>query len=90
LGDALFIRDETGFNLALTPAGHAPRLGEDGFHVGFQFSERNDIHAMLDALRTDGVPIVEVDDEPDFQAFKCLDPDGYLIEVSWTAPAPGA
>ena len=90
LGDALFIRDETGFDLALTPVGHVPRLGEDAFHIGFACSDRNDVQGLLDALRADGVPIVAVDDEPDFQAFKCRDPDGYLLEVSWTAPPTDA
>jgi hypothetical protein len=29
------------------------------------------------------VPIVECDDEPDLVSFKCLDPDGWRIEVYW-------
>jgi catechol 2,3-dioxygenase-like lactoylglutathione lyase family enzyme len=31
----------------------------------------------------DGVPIIERDDEPDLVSFKCLDPDGWRVEVYW-------
>jgi hypothetical protein len=31
----------------------------------------------------DGIEIVEQDDEPDLVSFKCLDPDGWRIEVYW-------
>jgi hypothetical protein len=39
--------------------------------------------AMVDA---DGITIVERDDEADYTAFKCLDPDGHRIEVYWEPP----
>lgn len=41
------------------------------------------VHSKLRELETAGIPIVERDDEPRFQAFKCLDPDGYKIQVYW-------
>ena len=33
--------------------------------------------------RRPGVTITDVNDEPDFVSLKCLDPDGYEIEVYW-------
>ncbi len=36
----------------------------------------------------DGVEIVGQWDEPFYVSFKCLDPDGYVVEVSWEIPKP--
>ena len=38
-------------------------------------------------MERDGVPVIERDDEPDLVSFKCLDPDGWRIEVYWEQPA---
>jgi hypothetical protein len=35
----------------------------------------------------DGVVLVGEWDEPDYVSFKCLDPDGYVVEVAWEIPA---
>ena len=32
-------------------------------------------------MEADGVPLVESISEPGFAVFKCLDPDGYVIEL---------
>ena len=34
-------------------------------------------------MRADGVSIVEHDEEPDLVSFKCVDPDGWRVEVYW-------
>jgi hypothetical protein len=34
-------------------------------------------------MRTDGIEIIEHDDDPDTVSFKCLDPDGHRVEVYW-------
>jgi hypothetical protein len=34
-------------------------------------------------LSAEGTTIVERDDEPGLVSFKCLDPDGWRVEVYW-------
>jgi hypothetical protein len=41
----------------------------------------------MDRMEADGITIVERNDEADYTAFKCLDPDGHRIEVYWE-PSP--
>ena len=38
---------------------------------------------MAARLAADGVPIVARDDEPDLVSVKCLDLDGWRVEVYW-------
>jgi hypothetical protein len=41
------------------------------------------VNAVRERLESDGVPIIERDDEFELVSFKCLDPDGWRIEVYW-------
>jgi hypothetical protein len=41
------------------------------------------VRALLARLDAEGVTVVERDDEPGYVAFKCLDPDGWRVEVYW-------
>jgi hypothetical protein len=41
------------------------------------------VRALATRLERDGVAIVERDEEPGLVSFKCLDPDGWRIEVYW-------
>jgi len=41
----------------------------------------DEVRALLAELRTARVPITETHDEPGYVSLKCLDPDGYEIEV---------
>jgi catechol 2,3-dioxygenase-like lactoylglutathione lyase family enzyme len=78
----LIIRNEDGFDLALGPRredGRLPRF----VHFGFDATGPEQVHGFLDRLAADGIEIVERWDEPAYVSFKCLDPDGYVIEVSW-------
>ncbi|MFI6325225.1 VOC family protein [Nonomuraea sp. NPDC050556] len=80
--DTLIIRSGDGFDLALHPDpehGKAP----DFLHFGFACETREEAGEMLERLRADGVEIVEECDEPTLFSFKCLDPDGYRVEVYW-------
>lgn len=75
-------RDAAGFDLAFHHDDGAN--GPDGFfHFGFGLSQPDDVRALLARMDSAGVPIVERDDEPNYVAFKCLDPDGYRVEVYW-------
>ncbi len=79
LGDALFVRDVAGFDLALHPVDQPP--DPSGFHFGFHLDDAAAVRALAARLRADRVTIVEWDDEPGLTSLKCLDPDGYTIEV---------
>jgi catechol 2,3-dioxygenase-like lactoylglutathione lyase family enzyme len=75
----LIIRNGRGFDLALHHDPD-PRKVPDFLHFGFV---TRDVAAHLKRLEEDGVPIVERWSEPGLESFKCLDPDGYTVEVYW-------
>ncbi len=78
----VIIRNNDGFDLALLvhqDAGHAPAF----FHFGFRVAEPDDARALLARLAADRVEITDREDEPTYVGFKCLDPDGYLVEAYW-------
>jgi catechol 2,3-dioxygenase-like lactoylglutathione lyase family enzyme len=41
------------------------------------------VRTLMERMDADGITIVERNDEAAYVAFKCLDPDGHQIEVSW-------
>jgi catechol 2,3-dioxygenase-like lactoylglutathione lyase family enzyme len=54
------------------------------FHFAFKGAPSpEDVRAFRKRLHRDGVPIVEVWEEPDYVSVKCRDPDGYVVEYSW-------
>jgi catechol 2,3-dioxygenase-like lactoylglutathione lyase family enzyme len=83
----LILHDRDNFALALGPAGSAPAL-PDFLHFGFE-ADADEVRRMLARLEEDGVEIVEREDEPSYVGFKCLDPDGYTVEVSWEPAEAG-
>jgi catechol 2,3-dioxygenase-like lactoylglutathione lyase family enzyme len=81
------VRDPDGFDLALHPTTDA--LPDPGFlHVGFRVSDGDAVRTLRQQLERDGVPVIEHDDEPTLVSFKCLDPDGWRVEVYWEADPP--
>jgi catechol 2,3-dioxygenase-like lactoylglutathione lyase family enzyme len=81
----VIVRNADRFDLALHPS--AETAPESTFlHVGFFLPDAGAVRALRARLQTDGVPIVEHDDEPGLVSFKCLDPDGWRVEVYWEAP----
>jgi catechol 2,3-dioxygenase-like lactoylglutathione lyase family enzyme len=84
-GETFVIRNGAGFALALTPDPDPPAWPE-GLHYGFlldSVDEAREVHARLAAA---GVPITEACFEPAFAVFKCLDPDGYVVDVEAGVP----
>jgi catechol 2,3-dioxygenase-like lactoylglutathione lyase family enzyme len=78
----LIIHDAHGFALALGP--HPPPDPIPEFlHFGFHMSDAASVRDLLGRLQADRVPIVELEDTAERVAFKCLDPDGYVVEVAW-------
>jgi catechol 2,3-dioxygenase-like lactoylglutathione lyase family enzyme len=79
-GDVLFLRNADGFDLALMKGEHPPNPGAF-HHFGFQVPSADDVNRLHNKLLVDGVAIVEFVDEPDLLSFKCVDPDGYTVEL---------
>lgn len=78
----MIVRNADRFDLALHPATEA--AAPAGFlHFGFAMADAESVRALRDRMERDGVPVVERDDEPDLVSFKCLDPDGWRVEVYW-------
>ncbi len=78
----MIVRDDDGFDLALHPA--AGLRDRSGFlHFGFSMSDPASVRELRTRMEHDGVRVVEHDDEPGLVSFKCLDPDGWRVEVYW-------
>src|SRR6185436_15070757 len=79
-GEVLFVRSDDGFDLALMKGEPPPNPGAF-HHFGFQVPSADEVHKLHNKLLVDGIAIVEFVDEPDLLSFKCVDPDGYTVEV---------
>jgi len=78
----VIVRNADRFDLALHPAVDTPS-SSTFLHFGFAMAGPEAVHALRTRLERDGVPITERDDEPELVSFKCLDPDGWRVEVYW-------
>ena len=81
----VIVRNADRFDLALHPATEAA-TSSTFLHFGFAMADAGAVRALRNRLEADGVPVVERDDEPDLVSFKCLDPDGWRVEVYWEPP----
>lgn len=80
--ETVMVRDADGFDLALR-AGAAPSPPAPTVHVGFRCADPSEVRVLRRALVAAGVPLVASEEEPTYVGLKCLDPDGYEIEVYW-------
>jgi catechol 2,3-dioxygenase-like lactoylglutathione lyase family enzyme len=79
------VRNADGFDLALQPvADPAQTIGF--LHFGFRVAQPEQVHALRERLEEAHVSIVERDEESGLVSFKCLDPDGWRVEVYWEQP----
>jgi catechol 2,3-dioxygenase-like lactoylglutathione lyase family enzyme len=78
----LMLYNAEGFALALGPSDEPWRMPRF-FHFGISLRTPDDVRRFRDRLKANGVGIAEEWDEPDYVSVKCLDPDGYVVEVSW-------
>jgi catechol 2,3-dioxygenase-like lactoylglutathione lyase family enzyme len=78
----VIVRNADGFDLALHPT-EETAASPAFLHFGFAMADAAAVGALRSRLERDGVPVVEHDDEPDLVSFKCLDPDGWRVEVYW-------
>jgi catechol 2,3-dioxygenase-like lactoylglutathione lyase family enzyme len=81
-GDVLMLYNADGFSLALGPTDELIEV-PDFLHFGITLPHPDAVRALRDRFVADGVPIAEEWEEPDYVSVKCLDPDGYVVEVGW-------
>lgn len=81
-GGVLMLYNAAGFSLALGPSDGPVRMPRF-FHFGISLPSSEDVRSFRDRVLADGVTIVEEWHEPDYVSVKILDPDGYVVEVSW-------
>jgi catechol 2,3-dioxygenase-like lactoylglutathione lyase family enzyme len=80
---ALMLFDARGFSLALEETEEAFSL-PSFLHFGFAAAASpEEVRALRERLRADGVPLAEEWEEPDYVSVKCRDPDGYVVELAW-------
>ena len=77
----LIIRNGDGFDLALGEP--APNGMAQFFHFGFRCADAEQVREQRAKLVADGVRLVEDEDTDAYVGVKCLDPDGYPVEVYW-------
>jgi catechol 2,3-dioxygenase-like lactoylglutathione lyase family enzyme len=84
----VIVRNPDGFDLALHP-GEPPERPPAFLHFGFRLADAAAVRVLLASMEAEGVRVPERWDEAGYIAFKCLDPDGWRVEVYWE-PAPEA
>lgn len=84
-GETFVLRNEHGFSLALTPDPDPPTW-PPGLHFGFLLDSVGEAIGLRDRIAAAGIELLEPYAEPGFVVFKCLDPDGYLLEVEAGVP----
>jgi catechol 2,3-dioxygenase-like lactoylglutathione lyase family enzyme len=78
----LMLYNADGFALALGETDEPIRLPRF-FHFGVGVATPEAVRAFRDRIGADGVTVIEEWEEPDYVSVKCLDPDGYVVEVAW-------
>lgn len=82
-GDILFMRDGAGMDLALAPMTEAV-TPPSWLHFGFRLDTADEVERLHATLLSANVPMRQpISGDDDFVSFRCLDPDGYDIEVYW-------
>jgi catechol 2,3-dioxygenase-like lactoylglutathione lyase family enzyme len=81
----VIVRNPDRFDLALHTTKDV-RAPSDFLHFGFAMANADAVRALQGRLMQDGVSVIESDDEPQLVSFKCLDPDGWHVEVYWERP----
>jgi catechol 2,3-dioxygenase-like lactoylglutathione lyase family enzyme len=78
----IIVHDADGFALALG-RDVSPELAPGFPHFGFEAGSPDDVRGLRARLLADGVELVEDEDAETYVGFKCLDPDGHVVEVAW-------
>jgi catechol 2,3-dioxygenase-like lactoylglutathione lyase family enzyme len=82
-GKILFLTNNFGFDLALSPD-HRPAQFPDWFHFGFRLKDKSKLEALYSEMSRSQVSISKsYEEDKDFAFFRCIDPDGYKLELYW-------
>jgi len=82
-GRILFMTDDHGFDLALAPCDEVERF-PPWFHFGFRLDSAERVRQLAGELEAASIRLVqELEEDDGLVSFRCVDPDGYTIEVYW-------
>jgi catechol 2,3-dioxygenase-like lactoylglutathione lyase family enzyme len=81
-GNILFLRNTSGFDLALAPD-RRPSSLPDWFHFGFRLGSVRAVRELHDHMSSEGIEVDDLEEYPGYVTFRCTDSDGYAIEVYW-------
>jgi len=82
-GEILFLRNESGFDLALMPDKNDWKFPE-WFHFGFRLNSPEEVKSVFEKIKNGGEKIdTELEVYDDFVFFRCLDKDNYKLEIYW-------
>jgi catechol 2,3-dioxygenase-like lactoylglutathione lyase family enzyme len=82
-GDILFLRNTSGFDLALAPD-QRPVSFPEWFHFGFRLGTVRAVRKLHSRMSSEGVKVSDIEEHADYVTFRCMDPDGYSVEVYWS------
>src|SRR3984885_9356907 len=81
-GNILFLRNTSGFDLALVPD-PMPASFPEWFHFGFRLGTEDAVRKLHGRMTSGGVEVEEIEEYDGYVTFGCEDADGYAIEVYW-------
>jgi catechol-2,3-dioxygenase len=81
-GNILFLRNTSGFDLALAPD-RTPSSFPEWFHFGFRLGSARAVRKLHNRMISGGVQVEGVEEHADYVTFRCRDSEGYGIEVYW-------
>ena len=82
-GPVSFMTSDEGFDLALAPDPDPPPF-PSWFHFGFKQKSAQAVKWMHARMVDDDIRFLHaLEDDPEYCGFRCLDPDGYGVEVYW-------
>ena len=79
-GNILFLRNTSGFDLALVPD-RTPLSLPEWFHFGFRLGSARAVRILHDHMNSQGGQVQDIEEYPGYVTFRCTDPSGYGIEV---------
>lgn len=81
-----FMRDERGFDIALMEDA-VPSPMPDWFHFGFGLPSAGAVAELHARMHEAGIAMrCPLHQDGSMVSFRCTDPDGYAIEISWETP----
>jgi len=82
-GEILFLRNTSGFDLALVPD-RKPSSFPEWFHFGFRLASPRAVRKLHNRMTSEGLRVHDIEDYENYVTFRCMDPDGNSIEIYWS------